>query len=289
MTDPDALVLEDGPCVSCGTDLVGPYCHACGERRLVLEDEALWPFLREQFHEVTSADGRLWRTAGALFVPGKLTEEFSAGRRRLYLRPVRIFLILNILFFLWVGVFGGQGFVGDASLYRSNWRFADRMVEAAATAGLEDAAFDAAFSARARSLAPTLIAVFIPGLMLALTLVLAPARPSFVRHAVFATHFVAVLMATTILVSLVLALPIFAVRVVTGKVLYNLNDDILIPIFLILWSAYLVIGIRRVYDVPWWGAAASGLTVATGGTLVALEVYRTVLFFVTVWTVDAPV
>lgn len=280
--------LEDELCVTCGAVLVGSYCHQCGERRLGLEDESVGYFLREQFHEVTSADGRLWRTLRALFVPGKLTEEYFVGRRGLYVRPVRIFLVFNVLFFLWVGVFGGEGFVGDANIYRSNWRFSDQMTDGAATAGVAQEVYDAAFSARARSLAPTLIALFIPGLTLVLALVLAPARPRWVWHVVFATHFVAVLMATTVFGSLVLALPLFIVKALTGDILYDLNDDILLPVFLVLWSTYLVFGIRRVYDVPWWGATLSGLTAATFGTLIALEIYRTMLFYVTLLTVDVP-
>lgn len=80
MTEP-VPAPEAEPCVTCGTTLEGAYCHTCGERRLDLEDEALRHFLRDQFHEVTSADGRLWRTLKALFVPGKLTDEYVRGRR----------------------------------------------------------------------------------------------------------------------------------------------------------------------------------------------------------------
>ena len=275
-------------CAACEGKLAGPYCHACGERAPQPEDESMVAFLRDQFHEVTSADGRLWRSVRALFVPGKLTEEFFAGRRGVYVRPVRLFLVLNILFFLWVGWFGGKGFVGDAELYRSNWRFSEAMAEAAAQAGVTGEAYDAAFSQRARVLAPTLIAVLIPAFTVVLALVLAPARRPLVRHAVFATHYVAALMASTVLVSFVLALPLIIIRLLTGATAYNLNDSILLPIFLVLWSVYLVAGVRRVYGVPWWGAAVSGLTLASLGTMVAMEVYRTALFFVTLWTLDVP-
>lgn len=44
---------------ACAVPLVGPFCHACGERHPTPDDERLGPFLHEQFHEVTSADGRL--------------------------------------------------------------------------------------------------------------------------------------------------------------------------------------------------------------------------------------
>ena len=285
--DPPA-VTASAACAACGEPLIGAYCHACGERRPHPDHESLAHFLREQFAEVTSADGRLWRTLRALFVPGELTAEYFAGRRGLYVRPVRIFLVLNVLFFLWVGVFGGQGFVGDAAIYRSNWRFAERMSEATSAAGVPDDVYDAAFSARARTLAPTLIAVLIPAFTVVFALVLSPARRPIARHAVFATHYVAVLMASTVIVSVLLALPILAGRALTGDVLYNLDDSVLLPVSLTLWCAYLVVGIRRVYGVPWWGAVVAGLATATLGSLLAMEAYRTVLFFVSLWTVDVP-
>ena len=86
-------------CAACDEPFAGTYCHACGERRPRPDDESLAHVLREQFHEVTSADGRPWRTLQGLFIPGGLTDEYFAGRRGLYVRPVRIFLVANILFF----------------------------------------------------------------------------------------------------------------------------------------------------------------------------------------------
>ena len=51
--------------------------------------------------DLTHADSRLWRTLAALlFKPGHLTREFLAGRRARYLPPVRLYLVLSVLFFL---------------------------------------------------------------------------------------------------------------------------------------------------------------------------------------------
>jgi hypothetical protein len=63
------------------------------------------PSTRELLHELleglTHSDSRLWRTLVCLwFKPGRLTEEFIAGRRMAYLPPFRLYLIVSILFFL---------------------------------------------------------------------------------------------------------------------------------------------------------------------------------------------
>ena len=63
------------------------------------------PTTMELMHEllegITHSDSRLWRTLTTLwFKPGKLTEEFVAGRRVAYLPPFRLYLIVSIVFFL---------------------------------------------------------------------------------------------------------------------------------------------------------------------------------------------
>ena len=62
---------------------------------------SLWHFTRVATEDLTHADSRLWRTLTALlFKPGRLTREFLAGRRARYLPPVRLYLVLSVLFFL---------------------------------------------------------------------------------------------------------------------------------------------------------------------------------------------
>ncbi|HUE48105.1 MAG TPA: DUF3667 domain-containing protein, partial [Steroidobacteraceae bacterium] len=52
--------------------------------------------------DLTHADSRLWRTLNALlFKPGYLTREFLSGRRARYLPPVRLYLVLSVVFFIW--------------------------------------------------------------------------------------------------------------------------------------------------------------------------------------------
>ena len=51
---------------------------------------------------ISHTDSRLWRTLAALLLrPGYLTREFLAGRRARYLPPVRLYLVISLVFFLW--------------------------------------------------------------------------------------------------------------------------------------------------------------------------------------------
>jgi hypothetical protein len=88
------------PCDNCGSTLTGRYCANCGQRHEP-PVHSLWHFLTVAFEDVTHADSRLWSTLAALaFKPGFLTHEFLAGRRARYLPPVRLYLVLSVLFFL---------------------------------------------------------------------------------------------------------------------------------------------------------------------------------------------
>jgi hypothetical protein len=57
--------------------------------------------MHEALEGITHSDSRLWRTLCLLwFKPGKLTQEFVAGRRAKYLPPFRLYLVLSVIFFL---------------------------------------------------------------------------------------------------------------------------------------------------------------------------------------------
>ncbi len=63
-------------------------------------------FMREATGRYFSLDGRMWRTLAALlFRPGFLTREYLLGRRRRYIRPARLFLVLSLALFAAIRLF----------------------------------------------------------------------------------------------------------------------------------------------------------------------------------------
>jgi hypothetical protein len=93
-------------CENCGNEVTQRFCGACGQRREP-PVHSLWHFSRVATEDLTHADSRLWRTLAALlFRPGRLTAEFLDGRRARYLPPIRLYLVLSVLFFLVAGAVG---------------------------------------------------------------------------------------------------------------------------------------------------------------------------------------
>ena len=85
-------------CPECAAPLVGRYCHRCGEKPPDAHDLTMKHFLHHGLHELTHFDSKIFRTVQALlFRPGVLTVEYLAGRRKRYVLPLRLFLVIFAL------------------------------------------------------------------------------------------------------------------------------------------------------------------------------------------------
>lgn len=72
------------------------FCAGCGQKAY----RGLPGFrqlMGEFFEAVFSLDNRLFRTAGALVIPGKLTHDFLRGRQKPYFHPLRLFFVSGVL------------------------------------------------------------------------------------------------------------------------------------------------------------------------------------------------
>ena len=101
MNQPPAAPSSSVPstCRNCGAAAPGRYCPACGQETALALPTA-GAFLREAAGRYVALDGRLARTLfHLLFRPGFLTSEYLAGRRKRYIRPARLLLVLALALF----------------------------------------------------------------------------------------------------------------------------------------------------------------------------------------------
>jgi hypothetical protein len=86
-------------CLNCGAALQGSFCSACGQRS-VPPDPSVGELAGDAWHELSGYDGRIAATVRGLLRPGYLTREYIAGRRARYLSPMRLYLIVSVIYFL---------------------------------------------------------------------------------------------------------------------------------------------------------------------------------------------
>lgn len=89
-------------CASCAAPLKGEYCSQCGEKVVdPPRDYSMIGFLEQMLEGVTNFDIKIFRTFFLLIrKPGFLTLEYEQGRRKNYMKPIQVFAICSLLFYL---------------------------------------------------------------------------------------------------------------------------------------------------------------------------------------------
>ncbi len=85
----------------CLVDEGSNFCSVCGQKKIT-KPLSFKELVGDFFSNLFSLDSKFFRTYGGLiFSPGKLTREYTKGRRQLYYTPIRLFLFgLTIAFIL---------------------------------------------------------------------------------------------------------------------------------------------------------------------------------------------
>jgi hypothetical protein len=98
-SDNEMPLAADLTCPSCGAPATGRYCAQCGERFLRARDFELRHFLFEHVaHEMFEFDGKLPRTLRVLLTqPGQLALDYIAGRRKPFVSPLQLYLVMFLL------------------------------------------------------------------------------------------------------------------------------------------------------------------------------------------------
>ncbi len=87
-------------CLNCQADLVGRYCHRCGQENLEPK-ETVWHLVQHFFNDITHFDGKFFETVRYLLRrPGFLSTEYMLGRRASYLNPIRMYVFTSAIFFI---------------------------------------------------------------------------------------------------------------------------------------------------------------------------------------------
>jgi hypothetical protein len=274
-----ATTLTDR-CASCDTELAGRrYCGSCGERKLDRNDYSALHFLKHAFHEITNLDAKALRTGIALLArPGVLTSEFLAGRRQGYLKPMTLFVLVNVAFFLVgyrLGLFHWKlaGYSsGEFGSYFS--ALAERKTAALGITAEQ-------FAMRFDEVAPDVQRTMFFFSIFALALVLAPLfrRRYFVEHLVYSTHFHAffLLFCVIWLPLMLLVLGLVALAGWPGPFVFFTRDGVVIPL-LVGVAVYHCAAIGRVYRTSRAVSLAAGAALMIAEPVIWFYLFRPLSF-----------
>lgn len=268
-----------GPCPSCGTQRVGRYCHACGEKRLEPAHDHSLRWIGEQVLEgLLHLDTKLLRTFGALLLrPGQLTRDCLDGRRVRTLAPLPVFFVTSVLFYLCFDrayasdvatlahIHANGGWIGNLLHYDIE----GVLTAKAAIGGTSYEALAERVRDRAGQESKLFLGLLLPFFAAAFHLLFRRREPRFVPHLVAAVH----------QFSLFLLVDLGFLGICRLLGMRQISDLGFLPL-LAIYAVHLLFGLRRIYRTSL--AEAAWKAVALVGWLAALViVYRQLVTIVT--------
>ena len=220
-------------CKNCGEQLQGAYCHSCGEQVVTSNDFSLKTLLNQIVDGLFNIDSKVFRTfKHLLFKPGTLSINYIEGIRKPFMKPIQLFLISNVLFFL---------LLTQADILRipADYYFSDRRAEyirnAIKDTGLSEIELRQAYEKKSTDFSKAAIFLMIPLLTLVLALLFLKSKPFFGMHLIFAMHYISFFFLSCLL-----------------AVLVSKFGNKLVQYFIIALNLfYLILAIREFYKNKW--------------------------------------
>jgi hypothetical protein len=271
-------------CPSCGELLVGRYCHECGEERACERDLSLRHFAVKTLRELTDFEhSKIFRTFSTLISrPGLLTNEYLAGRRKLYLTPLKICLVVFALylfaysFYRPASIFDVGRIVRDDRTGKVEIVFINRQ---AAKKGVAPEAFIERINEQWHRYMSLLQISSVLFLAVMMQLAYLRSRRYFAEHLIFSMHFLSFAFLCGVIV--------WPLNLLTGMDASLARMFIIVPT-LIITAAYLFFALRRVYRQPTGVTLIKTAALSLGYHLVLamLVILTLVLAYVHVLTLD---
>jgi hypothetical protein len=101
-------IRTDKTCLNCGHTVEERFCPHCGQENT--ETKQPFHYLFTHFIEdFTHYDGQFWKTIRFLLCnPGRLTKEYLAGKRQLYVAPVKLYIFISFITFFLPSLFSNS-------------------------------------------------------------------------------------------------------------------------------------------------------------------------------------
>jgi hypothetical protein len=271
-------------CPSCNAVLQGPYCHVCGERKHTPRNYSILKFAEESLDILTHYDSKLYNTLRQLISkPGLLTTEYLKGRHVPYVRPVQLFVIINVLYFLIVSVFGWDTFATHLEIQRTNGYYGS-LVQSMVDSHLAGRAlsleqYRSTFDHASAATSKTLIFIMIPFLALVLQALYRRPKHYYLENLIFSIHFFSFLLLYLIGAGILVKLALLMISGLSHHDVTGYNDFVATIVIGAATVLYFYFALRRARAQTRLVTAAKAI-VLTYVAFWVLWIYRFILFLV---------
>ncbi len=271
-------------CPTCLHKFRGGFCYNCGEKSVDLNEHRVKKYLTDALDAFTHFDGKFFKTIKYLMLyPGKLTVEYFAGRRVKLMKPLQLYLVIALLYFIFQKSFdffyNHLEYIITQHDYFS-LRAKDLALRKAAAKGISFDTFTHTFNYAAQDNAKAFVFLLIPVLALFLFTLFYQKYRKYVPHLIFATHYFTFYLISWAVYTRLIAEPLIHYR----QGWFYEHREWLWGFIILMNTLYLVLALHRVYANNWVWTIIKGLIV--GQLLIyAGTVYKLSITFFTLWTI----
>jgi hypothetical protein len=276
-------------CKSCGNTFVGLYCNLCGEKVIEPKDRSFKNFIGNFLSAITLADNRFLKTLLLTIKnPGFLSKEYANGRRVNYLRPLQMFFVLNLVYFLFNVLQLFNSTLKTQMYYMFHSPMVRGMVnQRVSDEGISLSGFTMIYNEKTTVLAKLLIVVFVWLASLPLSLIFRKKNRYFTDHVALSVELACFnIFVNAILLSGIL-LVLSKIFKWSGTTLGDYLNDTTLTVIFISTNLYFIYRAAKTF----YGQTGKSLMVKSVlgiiGLFLALEAYKLLLFFVTFYTIKS--
>ena len=232
------------------------------------EDYSIRHYLEELLLAFTLLESKVLRSVWLVMSrPGYLSSEHFQGRRVRYVKPIQLFILMNLVYYFSLSQFDATRFTTPlATQMHMNNHYPGyarmRVNQKLQKQKISYQVLETKYNQKTNVLSKTLIFLLIPIFALLFYVLFFKKRKYLVQHAVVATHFWAF---SLILLGVILPLAsVLLIRLCKGLNLSAAlvtNDGVVSTVLQICVAAYLFLMLRRAYAASEWYCAVTALVV----------------------------
>jgi hypothetical protein len=261
-------------CKSCSNQFSGSFCNVCGEKVLTPADKSFKTILNSVMLTITFADSKFIRTLWqVLRRPGTVARDFAAGKRVRNISPMSLFFVLNLIYFFFPLIQLFNASLNTQLMSPFSEFYKTLIATKAVSLGVDVNAFAMLYNLKTATLAKLMVMVFVVISSLPLNFLYWKKNKFFMDHVGYAVELASFnLFLNAILLTIIVRL--FGLGRLLRRNYSHHNFHFYQSIFCITKQLYFL------RERSWRLVLKSVILILF--LKVALEIYRSVLFFITI-------
>lgn len=274
-------------CLSCGRPVSETFCGNCGEKRITADDQTVHSLIHHFLHDLTNIDGKFIHTINTLFIyPGRLSEDYVRGKRRPYLKPVSLFLVLTAVYFIFSPfalIVAPLKTHTQATSYREY--ASTRAAEVQTRLQMSNENFETIFYQTSKSTARWLIFSNIPLFTILLIGFQFPKRRRLYDHVVMTFELNSFNLASNFILMPLMILIVTVVMHAFG-ISMQINDAVIMPLFSLILILFFSRAMSRFYMESRLASILKSIGMLFLYLTITMIGYRFILFELTLWAIE---